>query len=317
VLVANRQAWLSGVNRPDIFAGSPDLGEDPDADPDDTERPVTEYISDNKAEDGMGIVGQDSLYLATRYSCYAKVGDKPGESTVCRRLPGSRGAVGRRSFYALGGGILVGSDDMLAFYSVGRGFQGEDNGTLTEREETAACRESYRSLLGDSYSGLVVAEYLDQIWLFNGAKYMVNTRTRRWHEGTFADSVKAVWADRARGFVFADAKGRLMKISADYVDDNGVEASWSYQTGLFDGPRLKMQGILIQSKGTPTVEVSTYDGQGGRDSFEQTLDEGEVWLNPGTNPGFRIQMRFSGVVGRDRIESCIVEYASTGQARAN
>lgn len=151
---SGKLAYLSWVGQPLRFEPSPDTPNYVSPDPTDFPNVgETSYVSDNRAEDVKAIVGQDSCYAATNLSVYAKVGDNPAEASVFRRLPGSRGALGRRSVYRYGGGILVGSNDGLWYYSIANNFSG-GVGQLVEREETGGnpgagggVRRSYQRLL--------------------------------------------------------------------------------------------------------------------------------------------------------------------------
>lgn len=150
VIFGNKQCWISRKNFPNVFFPSPDEDIPLDAvTANDPAHAVTEYVSANRSEPGYGLHGQDSLYGVTNVGVYAKVGDLAPSSLPFRRLPGSRGAVGTRASTVYGGGVLVGSQDGLWYYSVGRGFNGQDNGALNEREETADVRRSWLDLLNN------------------------------------------------------------------------------------------------------------------------------------------------------------------------
>lgn len=308
---ANKQAWISGVGKPTVFAPSPDDPDAPPPDEDDLTRGKTEYVSDDRSEDVLGIHGQDSLYLVTPLSTYSIIGDVPAESTPPRRLPESRGTLGRRSSYRLGGGVLSGAEDGLWRYSVGRGFSGEDNGALVAREETDEARRSWaQTLLGGalSGSGVVVCEYLDEFWAFNGTKYMVKTRNRHWLEGTFTHSVKAVYGVRHLPLRFLDTTGRMHTLSQTYTTDAGTGVSWSYTTGLLDSYRARIRGIQMRGTGRPSLTVTVYDGR----TPSQTMTfrperEGQNYLWPvQLQPGFRFRFQFEGEA-QDTVEFCALQ----------
>ncbi len=320
VVLADLKLWISGVGAPLFFAYDPEDVNAPPADETDENGPRTVFLSDNRAEDGYAVIGQDSLYSPSPYSSYAMVGDKPLLCSPPRRLPGSRGATGYRAAFAFGGGIEVPSQDGLFYYSVGRGFSGEDNGAMMEREETLEVRRSWQTtLVGDSYSGMVGVEHLKEMWIFNGTKYLRLTRNNHWEEGTFADSVFAAIATREHGLVFMNSKGQLMSVSDDYADDNGTAATWSYETGLLDGPAIKIEAIEIQCTGTPRVVVTVYDGN-NTPLAPYTLDitkAKQVNRFPVMiQPGYRFKFAFSGGSG-DKVENVAIYFESVGQRRGN
>lgn len=329
VLGSGKKLWLSFVRQPDLFAPDPDnqamVKAFADREDDNPDQGRTYYLSDNKAEEVYGIAGQDSLYGITPESSYAVVGDTPIDSSPPRRLPGSRGAVSTRGTYRYGGGLHVASQDGLWYYSVGRGFSGEDNGALVEREETLECRRSWQTtLLGSSYSGLAMIEHDDRFWIFNGTKYLSRTRNGQWIEGTFTDSVVAAAASRSRGLRFQDSTGRIHTISTSTTTDNGTTVTWTYETGILDGPRARVTDFEIQAIGTPTIKVRTYSSMGtltdsdGRKYDEETFDTGTA-LNTHRlpcvlMPAHRHKFIFQGQVGRDKLENLAVIVEGSGKA---
>lgn len=337
VLGAARKLWLSFVGFLDgevpRFAPDPDdkaaVQEFVADEINNDDRGRTYYLSDNRTEHVYGVLGQDSLYGIGPRSSYASVGDTPAESSVPRRLPGSRGSVSPRGICRFGGGAQVASQDGFWYYSVGRGFSGEDNGALTEREETLEVRRSYiDTLLGDSFSNVVACEYRDESWLFNGAKYLRRTRDGQWEEGTLADSVTAVSTVRANALRFADSRGRMMEFDEDVATDNEAEVTWSYETGVLDGPSTKISDIEIQGFGQPTVTLwifnidgqKHYAGFGRYDEFVFDTADGEYQIPfrrplTGVRPGSRYKLFFSGLAGRDEVHTCAIHFEEAGKQR--
>jgi hypothetical protein len=320
VVGADQKLWISAVGRPLVFAHDPEDLSAPLPDTNDPNRARTVFMSDNRAEDVYGIVGQDSMYSVSPLSSYAMVGDKPAGLSVPRRLPGSRGSVSYRSTYHFGGGVLNGSQDGLWYYSVGRGFSGEDNGAMLEREETVDVRRSWiTTLLGSSYSGLVVVEHNNEVWIFNGYKFLRSTRNRNWNEGTFADSVYAAHASRERGLTFVSSRGQLMKVGSTYTDDAGTAATWEYETGILDGPPIKIHTIEVHCQGRPRISVTVYDGVNSpREPFIfDTPADGQIHRFPCViQPGYRFKFAFSGDAD-DVIESIAFHFEGTPLRKGN
>ena len=329
---ASRKVWLSFSGF--LTSESPRFAPDPDDkaattffvqnESDNPDIGRTSYMSDNRSEDVLMILGQDSLYLAGPNSSYAMVGDSPGDASRPRRLPNSRGVVGKRAGCLFGGGVELGAEDGLWYSSVGRGFSGEDNGALVTREETIEVRRSWiTTLLGSSYSGLVVREHEDNLTAYNGAKYLMRDRDGRWMEGTFTDSVLEVLSVRSRGLKFMDSKGRVFSVSDSYTTDNGTAVTWSYETGILDGPATKITDIELQVKGSPRVKVWVFAGDGDknytgfgkyREYVFDTVESQEAFRRPlSILPGMRYKILFSGTVGSDEVHTCALEIAASGK----
>ena len=328
-LGAGKKWWHSFKDSPDLFAPDPDddtaKKEFAKRNKDNIDAGRTVYMSDTRSEDIKAIIGQDTCYGVTDVSSYAMVGDQPVNASEPRRLPGSRGCVSQRGAYRFRGGIHVGAEDGLFYYAVGRGFSGEDNGALVDREETEPCRRSWiTTLLGSSYSNLCVVEHLDEVWCFNGTKYLVNNRHRRWEEGTFTDTVVALVSVRARGLRFLSSTGKIYTISSLYSDDNGTTVNWSYETGILEGPASRVTGIEVEAVGTPYIIVKVYTPHGtdGQDDYgkfnERRFDlptNGAVDITPVVlDSGYRHKFTFGGIVGRDKVTGFALEVEGTGKA---
>jgi hypothetical protein len=315
-VAARRQAFISWIGQPARFAPSADDFGVVAADEEDADRGRTDYVSDNRAEEIMGLAGQDSLYAATTLSSYAMVGDSPAEAALFRRLPGSRGAVGGRSTWPYGGGFEVASQDGLWYYSVGRGFSGDDNGALLQREETADVRKTWETLAPSSST--VVVEHNDEIWVWDGTAYMLNTRSRKWTAGTFADSVKAAVSNRVRGLKFINDKGQLFTISTAYTTDNGTAIAWHYETGWLESTRAHIKGVRCYGSGTPVIKTYVDDGLASVTSpVSNTKVADKVAVdNYSVSPGTRYKLRLEGATASDTVESLamLVEKAPEGQS---
>lgn len=433
-----REAYLSWVGKPLKYEPSPDTPDYISPDPNDfPDVGVTEYVSDNRSENVLALVGQDSLYAVTGLSAYAKVGDSPATASVFRRLPGSRGALGKRSVYRYGGGILIASQDGLWYYSVGRGFSGEDNGALVEREETGGSattgapgvRRSYQRFISElqsvtltgtglsgtfdltwkgytatiavdatplqvqraledseyvgegelevfgedlvdadgnaggtmyirylgQYAGLpqstydgallkfvpdmtgsvanvvgadeaislsvvtrgtqtntIVFEFNDEYWLFNQKSWLHQSRSRKWSEGIWSDSIKAVVANRERGVLMLSSDGKLLKLSEGVTTDVGHVVKWQYESPWMTGPRARVLSMYSVTMGAPTIRLYSDDGAGSVDVYAsnsphtitKTLDQGKfTTLGSSNRPGIRHKIIVSGVVGRDKVKS--------------
>lgn len=221
-----------------------------------------------------------------------------------------------------GGGLGSAAEDGLWFYSVGRGFSGEDNGALVAREETKDVRRSYSTtLLGGvrSASGMVFVEYDNELWLFNGPRYLTQTRNELWIEGSFQHSVKSAIGIRHLPMRFQSSNGALYTLSRDYQTDNGQAVTWTYTTGILDGPRTRLRQVEMRGTGRPTLTVTTFDGLSLSESQSfQKADQDKNYVYPvRLRPGGRYRLSFSGVAGTDTVEYCALEFEQAGEGAGN
>lgn len=107
------------------------------------DRPRSDYPSQDRSDPIIGLIGNDSLYMAGVAGVYALVGDRPAGARGPRKLPEAEGALSYGSCASLAGGALVAGATGLNFFSVGRAWNGEENGSMTRTEETAALRNSW------------------------------------------------------------------------------------------------------------------------------------------------------------------------------
>lgn len=316
-----RQAWISWQGQPLSYAPSPDnpgdLAEWAQLNGDKDDRGVTTYVSDTRSEEVLGAVGEDTLYLTTALSTYAIVGDRPAGSSFPRRLPTSRGALGKRSFTGYGGGILLGAIDGLWHYNVGRGFEGSNNGAFVRKEESEELRSTWETWNGGSASSAVITEWNDEVWCFNGTSYLFRSRFGRWTSGTFADSIKAAVPVRALGFRVMDSKGRLMTISSAYTTDNGTAIPWYYETGWMESDRHHVHRVRMFGSGTPSLRVSVYDGFEASSYVDVQKSASRVGVPVNIKPGFRYKLKASGASASDTIESLSVAVEAVTTGRTN
>jgi hypothetical protein len=305
-----RLLLMSWVNNPTRFAPSPENRPAIQAlDVNDPSQGVSEYVSDNRAGDALAVFGLDTLYVVTADSVYAVVGDLPLTSSPTRRLPGSRGGLGPRAVCTYSAGVLVGTPDGLWHYAVSRAFSGVDDGSAAQAEVSREERGAWASLVGSAAPGLVVTEHLDEVWAVNGRRFLFLSRNKIWCSGTLAHAMKAALPIRTRGLYWIDSTGRLMMFSYSTSADAGNPVTWTYQTGIEVGMRAQVRGALISCDGTPTVAARGWDGANGVfDNPPLPVDPMAQWfLDLHLQPGFRLQLTFSGLSGTDTIEQAVLD----------
>ena len=109
-----------------------------------------------------------------------------------------------------------------------------------------------------------------------------------------------------------------------YTTDNGTTVNWSYETGILEGPNVRITGLEVQAVGTPTITVKVYtpfgmDGQDDYGKFDnktfQVPSNGTVDLTPVVlDSGFRHKFTFAGQCGRDKITSFAATFEGMGSA---
>ena len=254
--------------------------------------------------------GQDALYYVTSSGVYAKIGDKPRQSTPPRRLPGSRGAVGTRASAKLGSGIVVASQDGLYQYVTSRAFSGIDDGSEAQTEMTNTERGRWTEFIGSDGSNVVVCEFRDEVWAWNATSYIRRSKDGVWSSGDFFDSVKAALGIPTRGLFFVDSSGRLMEITSAVDTDNGEEVTWRYKTGIEDTQRVALRNMIVMATGAPSVAVEVYDGENLAETYGPTAHAvGKQYTVPfNTRPGFRHRVTFTGTSGMDSIDSVFLDF---------
>lgn len=315
VVAADRKIWLSYVGRPLVYAPDPDdFAAQSQLDTTDPNIPRTVFMAANRAEDIQTIIGQDSLYLTGPSTCYAMTnGGTPQELDPPRPLPGSRGCIGTRAAYKLSGGSAVAAKDGLWYYAVSAGFTGVvSTGTIIETEMTAEVRQSWDDIFGSGPTNAIVAVFNEETYAISGRQYLKFTRSKQIEQGTYADSVKAVFPTQLNGFVFVTAAGVLMRFG-EYTSDNGASVTWSYTTGKLDGPRTRIQRIECQYRGTPSLLLECWDGAAGYDFQPFDLGTGGEEDRINFYPvgivlqGVRYRLTISGQ-GADTVEGLAIEF---------
>lgn len=295
VAAGDRKSWISAPDQPTTFAPDPQSGAEFPFDPTDPFIPRTVYVSRDRSEAVLAIVGQDPLFFAGPFSAYAMTGgDTPATLSLPRPLPGSRGTVGSRGANPLGSGAMIASRTALWYYAVSTAFEGfVRQGDFVEEELTKEVRQSWADLIGSDGSDAVVLMFEEQLWAFNGAAYVHRSRSGNWEQGILDAAVKEAIANPANGLIVATSTGTLKRLAAD----TGT-GSWSYATGILDGERGRLKQFECQYTGSPSVLIEAWDGGGGYAYERFDLIDGKVTHFPSKAlsllQGWRFRVTFSG-----------------------
>lgn len=323
VLGLDRRLYLSFPGKPFMFlpppeelVGLPDIPEE--------QLGRTLFMSDGQTEPVVGLVGQDALYAFGSRGAYAMIGDYANLATPTRRLPGENGSTSRRGQAPWSGGALLAAPDGLWFLRATRALaSGLDDATIVQ-ELTIDVRRAWRRLYGTNAAGLVVVAHNDEVWVFNQGRYMRLTKpsvdgNRFWEEGTFP-SVVAASSVQGVGLRIMLANGTVARVGQDaagnvYVTDDGATINWSVTSGRIITGRRKVSGILLSCKGTPTIEITSFDGARGPDVFTAVAENNAgTLIDVSVLPGFEHVVKVSGQSGRDEIYqvSLVVEPETPG-----
>lgn len=329
VLGARRKIYMSYVQTGDT--GIPrfiDTYIYPDAEPANVTsligRGRTFYLSSDRSANPFGAYGLDSLYIPSDKEQYAVTGNLPADASPPRHLPGTRGAVSTRGNRSYGGGLECLANDGIYFYGVGRGFQGQDDGSMIQREETVNVRKSVENLLaGTTGEDAVMATYgSDEVWVWNGPKYIHFSRNKLWEEGTFADTVVDACSVFGQGIYFQARNGQIMLLGQGATSDNGAAIAWRYETGTEFAPRRRAIDVEWYGGGSPIMEVHTTDGQ-STETYDAvnvkpfTLDTSRKSVTTfQVLPGVKYKYVFKGNSSADYITSLAVKYEESGPADA-
>lgn len=323
VIASRKRIYFSYVGRPEDYIQESDNYPDKisSQDIDNIARGRNVYLSDTRSEDCKGIIGLDSLYLPGARGNYAVTGNLPADASPPRHLPGSRGVLSYRGSKPYGGGCELIAADGIWFYGVGRGFKGEDDGSMIQREETLNIRESFKNFHGSDASESILAVYgSDEFWAINGRKYIHFSRNKIFEEGSFNDSFVDACSVFGYGIVAQIDNGKIMLFADTATSDNGADIAWMYETGIQFEPRRKVTKIEWFGDGNPSVQIFTNDGEStetysASNSATFTLDTSRKGVIPFVvQPGVRYKFVFRGASHADRVRSFVIYYEQVGPA---
>lgn len=271
------------------------------------DRGRTLYVPANRGSEIMAAIGLDSLYFVTRDAVYVMVGDLPSDMTSPRKLPGSRGSVSHRGVCPYSGGILVPSEDGLWFYRIERNISG-DVGSLTEKEITAAVRNSWRRLRMNMEEteidddSLFVTTFYDEIWCINKRRYLRFNREGQWEEGVYPYEIEHAAITHRYGFMMMFSQSgkfirNLKSLSEEeYRTDAGEPIEWKMKTGFIDTDRIQINSMEIQGDGPISITAFALDGSKSiqKRTYDQVNGEHVFMLPSSVPPGRRFEFEISG-----------------------
>jgi len=320
VLALKTRLFFSFAGRPNMFLPPP---EDNVGLPDEDQFTLgrTVYLSEGRTEPARGAAAQDLLYMFSPRGTFVMIGDSANgfdtnPTTPPRLLPGSRGVCGKRASSVWQSGVVAGWRDGLWYSECSRAFSGSIDQTYQQQNLTADVSASWKNLFGTDGSGMVVTTFDDNLWIFNGTKYMRLTNIvqgeRNWEEGTWP-TVAAAMPVHGLGLYLQLGDGSIVRVFEDangdkYLDDLGSEVNWQLVGGYEVGPRRQPLKLFAVCEGTPTITVDLIDGAKGTNQVIWEVVEDSFWSkNLNVNPGAVIGITIDGVTGRDKVKILQIE----------
>jgi hypothetical protein len=195
---------------------------------DDDARGATYHLSENFDDEPLSLFGiGDCLLALGQKGAYWQTGDKPSNMSPMARIPGSRGAAGRRAAAKWPHGVayLTSSGDIR---SVSGGIGG-----FTDEEVSVSLRGFVKLYLGNE-TGVALSmvnafydERTDALWFTNGTRAVVLRREnvadqkRHWHPQEYFSTILYGTANAEKGIVCMRSSGQ--------VD----EFDWNSTTGAY------------------------------------------------------------------------------------
>lgn len=224
--------------------------------------PRTSTVADDTTSPVVAMVPAENLYCFTRTECYVFVsGETAATASFPRKIDGVRGCLGSRAACQFGDKALVGCDDGLWAVKKSTTY-GEQPDELIEM--TKEIRASWRSLLGDSPSTVVVRHLLGEIWIFNENRYLHLTRDGLAIEGEWADgaTVYDAASDPEFGLVLLLGSGHLGLIADCPTDggttllgDDGEPFRWEWASAGVEGAMDPKRAVLSVETDAEAADV--------------------------------------------------------------
>ena len=294
VVGAGPLVFISAPGQPTSFAPSPEefaaLSTFSTSDP--TILPRTLYMAQDRSDPVVGIVGQDGLYLAGNKKNYAMVnGNTPNDLTAPLPIKNARGAVsGYQIVNQLSGGSLVSSHLGLFYYSVADFFTGSSQTSEPVEEElTKDIRTSW--ITGGAGA---ICESYEEIWAAFGGPYLHRSKNGHWEQGTFNLDISQFIPVEGNPLIAFSGKGVMVQI----VQASTNTGSYTYQTGIIEMERTKLDFFTIWYTGAPSVSIQYWDSNNLTWTQEWDLTTNLINWFP-TNPknlmqGYRFQITITG-----------------------
>lgn len=274
------------------------------------------------------LIPQDPLYIFSRLECFAMSGEYPSGAGSPRRLPYGKGAVSSRAACAHGLGCVVAADDGLWYVEVPYGFDGSADQVRLD-EITINNRADWASFISAGTSSICVVSSRNEVWAFNGKKYVHVHPNGLVSVGTYTHTPSIVDAldHQIFGVMVLMSDGQI-GVLGDYTTDGGTNAAGSngstftwnaYGRKVLEDAHIIRVMTKIQSPDTSTnVSLEVTTERGGTDIL--------TWAGASASPYKPLPRSSDPASGRwfslklsggptDIVESCTVETSKADKRR--
>jgi hypothetical protein len=264
VLGCGNLAFISYAGLPLLFNPAPSqFGALSVFNPNDPNVPRTVFMAPDRSEAVLTIVGQDSLYFTGQRRTYAmpsNFSNLPDGLGSPQYLPGNKGGLGTFGAYPESDGHIVGCHIGLYYFSVPAFYSGTNSSSSPVEEElTKEVTGSWASLIATNPASTVVTMDSDEVWAINGKNFLHRSRKGHWDQGVFIHSIYDAISVPGLPLIALTSDGQLVSIPY------GVEATsgnWTYETGIIQSERNKLDHFELWSTGSPTVQITYFDQNG-------------------------------------------------------
>jgi hypothetical protein len=283
-------------------------------------RGLTFYPDDKRGEDIIAVVGQDDLYMVSKYSVRCLVGNSPDNWRLIK-LPDSEGACGPRAVCAYKKGILVLTPSGKLLYHHSSLLEPQ---LVSHKVHPRIGNEGIKAL---ATSGAVVTVWPDgEIAVYSTTSYMIMDIEGRWRKGTLTHGVHSALSVPNLSEKWIGSNGKFYEGGVDtYVSDggssgtNGTAVTFNLTTRKFLNQRMAITNVFwgdsteSPTSGTPTlpkVDIIT-----DRGTLTYTKRDAKYNTNVKvTNNGYGMKFKVYG--DKDTvIETVRMEYREMGQSR--
>jgi len=283
-------------------------------------RGLTFYPDDKRGEDIISVIGQDDLYMISKYSVRCLVGNSPDNWRLLK-LPDSEGAVGPRAVAPYKKGILVFTPSGRLLYH---------HSSLLEPQIVSSkvdARIGNSGISALATSAAVVTVWPDgEIEVANGTAYYKRSVEGKWRKGTRTHGVHSTLPVPGIAPRWIGTNGKFYEGGSDsYVSDggttgtNGTAVTWYAVTRKDLMQRSAITNVFwgdsteSPTSGTPTLPK--IDLITDRGTVTYTKRDAKYNVNAKiTNNGYGFKYKIYG--NKDAaVETCRIEFRPMPQAR--
>ena len=183
-------------------------------------RGLTFYPDDKRGEDIIAVVGQDDLYMVSKYSVRCLVGNSPDNWRLLK-LPDSEGACGPRAVCAYKKGILVLTPSGKLLYHHSSLLEPQ---LVSHKVHPRIGNQGIKALA--SATAVVTVWPDGEIAVYSGTAYMVMDIDGRWRKGTLTHGVHSALSVPGLSEKWVGSNGKFYEGGDDaYVSDGGTSGT--------------------------------------------------------------------------------------------